>query len=185
MSILERLQYQQRTAAAPARAASIFDPDTPPARAGAQQLPRFVSLEDDLQASSSDSDEAQTPAQKQQKSDLDMLALICESESKQAPPAAGAAPGELASAGGDVLVVPSVGEDVNQQLTVGAAGDSDVAVTEEVVGMMEEEEGLQETGLTGTVDEEGRVRIVLADGTTVMADLSDISGLDTAELTDE
>ncbi|KAF0302710.1 hypothetical protein FJT64_002946 [Amphibalanus amphitrite] len=51
-----------------------------------------------------------------------------------------------------------------------------------VLYMMEagDESQLQSAGLTGTVDEEGRVRIVLADGTTVMADLSDISGLDTA-----
>ena len=35
-------------------------------------------------------------------------------------------------------------------------------------------------GLSGAVDPQGRVRIVLADGTTVMADLSDIAGLDTA-----
>ncbi|KAF0302707.1 hypothetical protein FJT64_002942 [Amphibalanus amphitrite] len=159
MSILERLQYQQRTAAPSAGGggarASIFDPAPVPAagggrgagrgagRGGTRQpptaLPRFVSLEDDLQASSSDSDEAsQTAAQKQQKSDLDMLALICESESKQAPPSgqtAAADTGELASAGGDVMVVPSSGDPENQQqLTVGAGGDGDVAVTEEVVG---------------------------------------------------
>ena len=45
--------------------------------------------------------------------------------------------------------------------------------------MLEPADGERPAGLSGTVDDQGRVRIVLADGTTVMADLSDISGLDT------
>ena len=50
-----------------------------------QQKAHSMTLLSAPQASSSESeaDAQQTAAQKQQKSDLDMLALICESESKQ------------------------------------------------------------------------------------------------------
>lgn len=146
------------------QSSSIFEPaDVGKVAGHGDQLPQLGSLEDELQLPAEP-----TSDKPQQNSDLDMLALICASESKHAP--SEQPPHEENVQSTPVQQTSSESTAITPGLQENAAADGGQA---------------DEATLTGTVDEHGHVRIVLADGTTVVADLGDISAFEAPGLTGE